>query len=64
VVKNIFFSIFLGLISTRGMGFRTGNEGDTMVTAGTMSRFAEDIKPFLKVLLAESAIKLRLDSKV
>ena len=52
------------MISTRGMGFRTGKELDTMVTAGPMTRFAEDIIPILKILLGENVKKLHLDAKV
>ncbi|KAK9505360.1 hypothetical protein O3M35_009440 [Rhynocoris fuscipes] len=53
-----------GLISTKGLTFRTGSEGKTMVTAGTITRYAEDIIPFLKVLLGDNQTQLKLDTKV
>lgn len=54
-----------GLISTRGMTYRTGLEKcPTMVTAGTMTRHTEDIIPFLKLLLKDNVSKLKLDTKV
>lgn len=53
-----------GLISTKGMTFRSGEEKILMVTAGTITRFCEDIIPFLKLLLAENVNKLKLDTKV
>lgn len=53
-----------GLISTKGLTFRTGEEGETMVTAGPITRYAEDIKPFLKVLLGDKTSLLNLDQKV
>lgn len=53
-----------GLISTKGMTFRTGEEKVQMVTAGTITRHCEDIIPFLKILLAENVSQLKLDTKV
>ncbi|XP_046674417.1 fatty-acid amide hydrolase 2-like isoform X4 [Homalodisca vitripennis] len=54
-----------GLISTRGMTFRTGQEKEkTMVTAGPMTRYAADIIPFLKLLVGDNVSKLKLDNKV
>lgn len=53
-----------GLITTKGLTFRTGEEGETMVSAGTITRFAEDITPMLKVLLGDSVKELTLDKKV
>uniref|UniRef100_A0A1B6LTD9 Amidase domain-containing protein n=1 Tax=Graphocephala atropunctata TaxID=36148 RepID=A0A1B6LTD9_9HEMI len=54
-----------GLISTKGMTFRTGEEkGVTMVTAGTMTRYVADIIPFLKLLVGDNVNKLKLDTKV
>ncbi|CAH0563322.1 unnamed protein product [Brassicogethes aeneus] len=53
-----------GLISTKGLSFRDGKETQTMVTAGVMSRHAEDLAPLLKVLLGTNAAKLKLDTPV
>lgn len=53
-----------GLLPTKGLTFRTGNEGETMVTAGTLSRTAKDITPFFKVLLGENVKLVKLDEKV
>lgn len=53
-----------GLISTKGLTFRTGTEGETMVTAGTITRYAEDITTFLRTLLGENQNKLKLGEKV
>ncbi|KAL1109907.1 hypothetical protein AAG570_014141, partial [Ranatra chinensis] len=54
-----------GLTPTRGMTFRTGNEGPTMVVAGPMVKYGEDIIPFLKLLVgADNLQHLNLDSKV
>nr|BAN20513.1 amidase [Riptortus pedestris] len=53
-----------GLITTKGLTFRKGNEGETMVSAGTITRFAEDITPFLKLLLDDNLSLPKLDQKV
>lgn len=53
-----------GLISTKGMTFRLGEEKSFMVTAGTITRSAEDIIPFFKLLLADNVSQLKLDTKV
>lgn len=55
---------FTGLITTKGITFRTGEEGETMVCTGPMTRFAEDLTPFLKVLLDNPADAMKLDQKV
>lgn len=52
------------LISTRGLTFRSGKEKQTMVVVGPMTKYAEDLLPFLKVLVAENCNKLRLDEPV
>lgn len=58
-------SFVLGLISTKGLTFRTGTEKHTMVCAGPMSRHAEDLAPFLRVLVAKEYIhRLKLDDDV
>ncbi|BES87438.1 Amidase [Nesidiocoris tenuis] len=52
------------LISTKGLTFRAGNETTTMVAAGPMSRHAEDLVPFLDVLVGENRSKLKLNDAV
>lgn len=54
-----------GLVNTRGCTFRTGNEKDTMVVAGPMTRYAMDLKPIFEVLVgAKNAAALKLSEKV
>lgn len=53
-----------GLISTHGLTFRTGKEKNTMVVAGPMTKYSEDLIPFLKVLLGENSNRLKLDENV
>ncbi|RZC34514.1 fatty-acid amide hydrolase 2 [Asbolus verrucosus] len=52
------------LVSTNGLTFRTGKEKSTMVVAGPMTKYVDDIKPFLKVLVGENVHKLKLDEPV
>lgn len=52
------------LISTKGLTYRKGDEGRTMVTAGPMARYAEDLIPLYKVLLGDKVSRLKLDEKV
>lgn len=47
-----------------GLTFRTGKEGDTMVTAGPISRYACDLIPMIKVLAGDNVGKLSLDKPV
>lgn len=53
-----------GLVSTKGLTFRTGNEEKTMVSVGPMTRYVEDITPCLRLLLGENVGKLKLDTEV
>lgn len=54
-----------GLVNTRGCTFRTGNEKNTMVVAGPMTRYAADLKPIFEVLVGpKNANILKLDEKV
>uniref|UniRef100_A0A1B6C263 Amidase domain-containing protein n=2 Tax=Clastoptera arizonana TaxID=38151 RepID=A0A1B6C263_9HEMI len=54
-----------GLISTKGLTFRTGTEKQTMVCSGPMTRYAEDLLPSLKVLVPEHNLyRLKLDEEV
>lgn len=55
-----------GLVSTKGLTFRTGKDGRTMVSAGPMSRYVQDLEPLLRVLVGEEKVKkeLKLDTEV
>ena len=54
-----------GTISLKGLTLRTGEEGHTMACVGPMSRHAEDLLPFLKVLLGDNrAVMPNIDHKV
>lgn len=54
-----------GLINTRGMTFRTGEEKHTIVSAGAITKYAVDLKPVCNVLvLPEKLPLLNLDSEV
>lgn len=55
---------FPGLIDTKGMTYRTGEEERTMVTAGPMARHTEDLIPLLRLLLGQNVSKLKLDTEV
>lgn len=52
------------LISTKGLTYRKGDEGRTMVTAGVLARYAEELAPLYKVLLGDKVGRLKLDEKV
>jgi fatty acid amide hydrolase 2 len=54
-----------GLVNTRGCTFRTGNEKNTMVVAGPMTRYAMDLKPIFEILVgSKNANNLKLNEKV
>lgn len=53
-----------GLISTKGLTLRTGLEGHTMVSAGPMCKYAQDLTPLLQVLVGKNISKLQLDAEV
>jgi fatty acid amide hydrolase 2 len=53
-----------GLTPTKGLTKRTGLEGNTMVTAGPMCRYAQDLLPFLRVLVGDNISRLQLDAEV
>jgi fatty acid amide hydrolase 2 len=54
-----------GLVNTRGCTFRTGNEKNTMVVAGPMTRYAMDLKPIFEILVGpKNANILKLSEKV
>ncbi|XP_030768157.1 fatty-acid amide hydrolase 2-A [Sitophilus oryzae] len=52
------------VVPIKGLTFRTGLEKDTMVVAGPMVKYAEDLIPFLKVLAGTNVEKLHLDKPV
>lgn len=54
-----------GVINTRGCTFRSGNEVNTMVAAGPMARYADDLIQLMKVLTEPKMCKeLQLESPV
>ncbi|CAD6991677.1 unnamed protein product [Ceratitis capitata] len=54
-----------GVVNMRGCTFRKGDEEHTMVAAGPMTRYAEDLIPIMKVLIEPSQTKtLRLEESV
>nr|CAD7439302.1 unnamed protein product [Timema bartmani] len=52
-----------GLTPMKGFTRRTGKEEQTMVTAGPMCRYAQDLAPFLKVIIGNNISKLKLDEQ-
>ncbi|KAL0275321.1 UNVERIFIED_CONTAM: hypothetical protein PYX00_003209 [Menopon gallinae] len=52
------------LTPMKGTTRRTGEEKNSMVTAGTITRHSEDIIPFLKVLVKDKLSLLTLDKQV
>lgn len=61
---NIVVLHIIGLTPTKGLTKRTGLEGNTMVTAGPMCRYAQDLLPFLQVLVGNNISRLQLDAEV
>lgn len=54
-----------GLANTRGCSLRSGNEKETMVVVGPMTRYAMDLKPIFEVLVGpKNANFLKLHEKV
>ncbi|XP_054747514.1 fatty-acid amide hydrolase 2 [Anastrepha obliqua] len=54
-----------GAVNMRGCTFRSGDEENTMVSAGPMTRYADDLIPIMKVLIEPNMEKkLRLDEPV
>lgn len=54
-----------GLVNTRGCTMRSGNEKNTMVVAGPMTRYAMDLKPIFEVLVGpKNANILKLSEQV
>lgn len=47
-----------------GIGLRENDYPDTMVAAGPLCKKAEDLAPFLKVLIGPNVHKLKLDKPV
>ncbi|XP_050424610.1 fatty-acid amide hydrolase 2-A [Adelges cooleyi] len=54
-----------GIINTKGMTFRMGTEKHTMVSAGPLTKYAEDLTPVIKALVGpEKSIEMKLDQQV
>lgn len=53
-----------GLTSIKGISFRTGLETSSMVCCGPMAKYAEDLDPFLRVMIGNKIGQLQLDTKV
>lgn len=53
-----------GLTPTKGLSKRTGHEENTMVTAGPMCRYAQDLLPFLQVMVGNNISQLQLNAEV
>jgi len=55
----------LGYINTKGMTFRNGTEKHTIVSAGPLTKYAEDLIPVIKALLGpEKSLELKIDQEV
>lgn len=53
------------IVSTKGTTYRKGTEGPTMVVAGPIAKYTEDLITMFKVLIGtEMTKKLRLNEKV
>ncbi|XP_071451340.1 fatty-acid amide hydrolase 2 [Hetaerina americana] len=53
-----------GLVSLKGLNKRTGNEINSMTTAGPMSTHSKDLIPILRVLVGDKVKLLNLDAEV
>ncbi|XP_035728447.1 fatty-acid amide hydrolase 2-like [Vespa mandarinia] len=53
-----------GMTSLKGIGLRDRYYSDSMAEAGPICKKAEDLAPFLKVLVGDKACKLKLDEPV
>lgn len=54
-----------GYINTKGMTFRNGTEKHTIVSAGPLTKYAEDLIPVIKALLGpEKSLELKIDQEV
>ncbi|XP_067010947.2 fatty-acid amide hydrolase 2 isoform X2 [Anabrus simplex] len=53
-----------GLTPLKGLTRRTGKEEHTMVSAGPMCKYAQDLAPFLQVLVGSNISKLQLFAEV
>lgn len=54
----------IGVTPVTGIGLRENDYPDTMVAAGPLCRKAEDLMPFLKVLIGANVTMLKLDDPV
>lgn len=57
-------SLLLGLTPMAGIGLREKDYPDTIAAVGPLCRKAEDLVPFLKVLIGSNVTKLKLDESV
>ncbi|XP_008187748.1 fatty-acid amide hydrolase 2-A [Acyrthosiphon pisum] len=54
-----------GFINTKGMTFRKGTEKQTMVSAGPITKYAEDLTPAIKAVLGpEKSLELKIGQEV
>nr|XP_022916721.1 fatty-acid amide hydrolase 2-A-like [Onthophagus taurus] len=51
------------VISTKGLTFRSGNEGPTLVTSGPMAKKSEDLLPMLKII-TKNDFRLKLNQEI
>lgn len=62
---GVFVIVFLGLISTKGLTFRKGTEKHTMVSAGPLTKYAEDLTPVIKALIGpEKSLEMKIGQEV
>ncbi|GAB0087693.1 fatty-acid amide hydrolase 2 [Sergentomyia squamirostris] len=55
----------VGVVNLRGCSYRTGEEKNTMLAAGLLSRYSEDLLPMLKILVGPTLVTtMELDRKV
>lgn len=53
--------LFSGFINTKGMTFRKGTEKHTMVSAGPITKYAEDLTPVIRAFLGpEKSLELKI----
>lgn len=62
---HVYFYYFSGFINTKGMTFRKGTEKQTMVSAGPITKYAEDLTPVIKAFLGpEKSLELKIGQEV
>lgn len=56
---------FSGYINTKGMTFRKGTEKHTIVSAGPLTKYAEDLIPVIKAFLGpEKSLEFKIGEEV